>query len=147
MALNNLIKIKSKSKKRLGQGHGSGRVKTSGRGTKGEKARGKVALSFEGGALPLIKRLPFLRGKGRNFPKKPKPEIVSVLKLSVFKDGDIVDLKKLIEKKLVDAKKVALNGVKIIGKGKLDKQLTVKILTSFGAKEVIEEAGGKVLNE
>ena len=66
MNLNQLPKIKKTSKKRLGQGHGSGKVKTSGRGTKGQKARNKVPMYFEGGALPLIKRLPYRRGKGRN---------------------------------------------------------------------------------
>jgi large subunit ribosomal protein L15 len=66
MNLNNLAKITTKPKRRLGQGHGSGRVKTSGRGTKGQNARSNRSLSFEGGALPLIKRLPFRRGKGKN---------------------------------------------------------------------------------
>ena len=66
MELNKLAKTTVKTKKRLGQGHGSGRVKTSGRGTKGQKARGKIPLRFEGGALPLIKRMPFHRGKGKN---------------------------------------------------------------------------------
>ena len=55
MQLNNLVKVKTKSKRRLGQGHGSGRVKTSGRGTKGQNARSSRALTFEGGALPLSK--------------------------------------------------------------------------------------------
>ena len=66
MKLENLTKVTDRKKKRLGQGHGSGRGKTGGRGTKGQKARGKVSLTFEGGALPLIKRLPFHRGKGKN---------------------------------------------------------------------------------
>jgi large subunit ribosomal protein L15 len=65
MNINSLVKTTKKSKKRLGQGHGSGRVKTSGRGTKGQNARNKVPLYFEGGALPLIKRLPLEEVKVR----------------------------------------------------------------------------------
>ena len=58
-----LQKLVKRSKKRLGRGHGSGKVKTSGRGTKGQRARGKIRLGFEGGQLSIIKRLPLLRGK------------------------------------------------------------------------------------
>ena len=67
MQLNNLVKVTTKSKRRLGQGHGSGRVKTSGRGTKGQNARSNRALSFEGGALPLLKdfRLDAVKAKIR----------------------------------------------------------------------------------
>src|SRR5579883_942844 len=127
MKLHTLDKLKTNSKRRLGQGHGSGRVKTSGRGQKGAKVRGKIPLSFEGGNLPLIKRLPFLKGKGRNFIKGGKKEIVNIAKLSVFKDGDKIDIKALIDKKLVDRKKAFKNGIKILGKIPLDKKLTVAV--------------------
>ena len=93
MQLNNLVSIKSKSKRRLGQGHGSGRVKTAGRGTKGQNARSSRALSFEGGALPLIKRLPFRRGKGRNKIFQSKPVIVNIVALNLFKACSVIDLK------------------------------------------------------
>ena len=66
MKLESLPKTTERRKKRLGLGHGSGRGKTAGRGTKGQRARGKIPISFEGGAIPLIKRLPFMRGKGKN---------------------------------------------------------------------------------
>jgi len=78
MNLSHIGKLKTKKKKRVGQGHGSGRGKTAGRGTKGQKARSKVAIYFEGGALPLTKRLPFLRGKGRNRSLQDKKFVVNV---------------------------------------------------------------------
>lgn len=71
MNLSQLPKIVHRSKKRIGRGHGSGKVKTAGRGSKGQKARGKIPAGFEGGQLPLIKRLPLLRGKGKNISRKP----------------------------------------------------------------------------
>src|ERR1700693_580471 len=102
MQLNNLTKITTKSKRRLGQGHGSGRVKTSGRGTKGQNARSKRSLSFEGGALPLIKRLPFRRGKGKNKLFKKKPIVINVKVLNLLNKGSVVDLKALISNNIVD---------------------------------------------
>src|SRR3972149_9853567 len=94
-----LPKTTSKKKKRLGQGHGSGRVKTSGRGTKGQKARNKVSLTFEGGALPLIKRLPFRRGKGKNKVFKKKPIVINIKVLNLLKPQTVVDLKSLVSNK------------------------------------------------
>src|SRR5436190_22031478 len=95
MNLTNLQKIKTKKKRRIGLGHGSGRGKTAGRGTKGQKARGRVPLDFEGGALPLIKRMPFLRGKGRNYSLKSKPLIINVSALNLLPKNSIVDLESL----------------------------------------------------
>ena len=95
MQLNNLVKITNKKKRRIGQGHGSGRVKTAGRGTKGQNARGKIPLNFEGGALPLIKRLPFRRGKGKNKVFKKKPIVINLKFLNFLKKDSIVDLKSL----------------------------------------------------
>src|ERR1035437_1907958 len=127
MQLNSLVSIKTKSKRRLGQGHGSGRVKTAGRGTKGQNARGHRALSFEGGALPLIKRMPFTRGKGRNKLFKGKPVIVNIIALNSFKAGSVIDLKTLIEKKIVNAVEVKENGVKILGDGDVKVALTIML--------------------
>src|ERR1700690_4125267 len=101
--LNTLTKIVTKKKRRLGLGHGSGRSKTSGRGTKGQKARRNIALSFEGGALPLIKRMPFLRGKNRNNPFTKNPVILNVGDLSILSKGTVVDVKSLAAAKLVKA--------------------------------------------
>ncbi len=144
MVLNNLKKIKKSSKKRLGQGHGSGRGKTAGRGTKGQKARGKVPLYFEGGALPLIKRLPFRRGKGKNKVFKKKPMIVNIKVLNLLKKDSIVDIETLIKNKIVDEKDAKMYGVKILGEGDLKTPLTVKLPISKGAASKIKKAGGKV---
>ena len=99
MNINSLIKTTGKSKRRLGQGHGSGRVKTSGRGTKGQNSRNKVPIYFEGGALPLIKRLPFRRGKGKNKLFKKKPIVVNLKALSLLGKDTVVDLKTLVNEK------------------------------------------------
>ena len=144
MALNKLKKIKKSSKKRLGRGHGSGRGKTGGRGTKGQKAKGKIPLSFEGGALPLIKRLPFRRGKGRNKVFKKKPMVVNIKILNLLKKDSIVDLQALIKNKIVDEKDAKMYGVKILGEGNLKVPLTVKLPVSKGAAEKIKKAGGHV---
>ena len=144
MDLHKLKKIKKSSKKRLGQGHGSGRGKTAGRGTKGQKARGKVPLYFEGGALPLIKRLPFRRGKGKNKVFKKKPLIVNIKILNLLKKDTIVDIETLIKNKIVDEKDAKTYGVKILGEGDLGIPLTVKLPVSKGAANKIKKAGGKV---
>ena len=144
MYLGNLSKTVHKSKKRLGQGHGSGRVKTSGRGTKGQKARNSVPLFFEGGALPLIKRLPFRRGKGKNKSFKNKPIGINVKALNLLKKGTVVDLSALIDNHIVDKVDGKTYGVKILGDGDLSISLTVKLPTTKGALKKIEKAGGKV---
>lgn len=144
MNLNNLPKLKTKSKRRLGRGHGSGRGKTAGRGTKGQKARGKIKLSFESGIVPIIKRLPMRRGKGKNKSLKKKPIIVNVKVLNLLPKDSIVNLDFLIDNKIVDSE-ARLTGVKILGEGELKVPLTVKLPTSKGAKEKIEKAKGKVM--
>ena len=144
MNLSNLSKTTKKEKKRLGQGHGSGRVKTSGRGTKGQKSRGKIPLYFEGGALPLIKRLPFRRGKGKNKVFKKKPIVVNIKVLNLFKKDDAIDLKALISKKIVDEKEADIYGVKILGDGEIKMPLTIKLPISKKAGEKIKKAGGKI---
>jgi large subunit ribosomal protein L15 len=144
MNLSNLHSITTKRKKRVGLGHGSGRGKTSGRGTKGLKARGDVPLDFEGGALPLIKRLPFLRGKGRNKAFKAKPFVLNVSSLNVLGKGATVDLETLAKHNLVDLSDAKLSGVKILGDGDLQVALTVKLPVSKSAAEKIQKAGGNV---
>lgn len=143
MKLSTLAKITEKTQKRLGQGHGSGRGKTGGRGTKGQNAKGKRSLSFEGGALTLIKRLPFLKGKGKNKSFKSQPITVNVKLLNALKKGSIVDVKSLIENKIVNSDALKY-GVKILGDGKLDVSLTVKLSVSKEAQKKIEQAGGTV---
>ncbi|MEX2007244.1 MAG: 50S ribosomal protein L15 [Candidatus Levyibacteriota bacterium] len=142
--LSSLNKITQTKKKRLGQGHGSGRVKTSGRGTKGQNARSSRSQSFEGGALPLIKRLPFRRGKGRNKIFKSRPLVINVKTLTLLKKDSIVDLDTLIKNHIVDEKDARMYGVKILGDGDLAVSLTVRLPVSRGARKKIEKAGGKV---
>jgi large subunit ribosomal protein L15 len=144
MKLSTLKKITKKTKRRLGQGHGSGRVKTAGRGTKGQNAKGDRPLSFEGGALTIIKRLPFLRGKGKNKSFKDQPEIVNVKSLNLLKKNTVVDIKSLIENKIVDPEYAKKYGVKILADGELTVSLIVKLPVSKGALKKIEQAGGKV---
>ncbi|OGH07136.1 MAG: 50S ribosomal protein L15 [Candidatus Levybacteria bacterium RBG_13_35_9] len=144
MNLNNLTKIKAKRKRRLGQGHGSGRVKTAGRGTKGQKSRGKISLTFEGGALPLIKRLPFRRGKDKNKSFKKKPIIVNIKFLELLKPGTIVDVKTLVTNRIVNEKDAKEYGVKILGDGKITKSYIIKLPISKKAAEKIKKAGGRV---
>lgn len=144
--LNKLPKITHKSKKRLGQGHGSGRGKTAGRGTKGQKARSSIKLSFEGGALPLIKRLPFRRGKGRNKVFKKKPIAINVKVLNMLAPDTVVTLDALVKHHIVDEQDAKRYGVKILGDGELNVPLMVKLSTSHSARNKIEKAGGKVEN-
>lgn len=144
MDLNNLSTISKKGKRRLGQGHGSGRVKTSGRGTKGQNAKSKRSLSFEGGALSLIKRLPFRRGKGKNKSFKKIPVIVNIKALEFLKNTNIVDVKSLIASRIVKAQDAMEYGVKILGDGKVIKAYIIKLPISKNAAEKIKKAGGKV---
>lgn len=147
MELHTLRPTVSRGKRRFGLGHGSGRGKTSGRGSKGQNARGKVALSFEGGALPLIKRLPFRRGKDKNKSFKKKPITLNIKVLNLLEGVTTVDVESLIAAKIVDAQEARVYGVKILGDGELTKALTVKLPVSAGAAQKIEKAGGRVERE
>ncbi|MBI5449148.1 50S ribosomal protein L15 [Candidatus Gottesmanbacteria bacterium] len=136
-----LQKIVTSSKKRLGRGHGSGKVKTSGRGTKGQKARGSMPIGFEGGQLPMIRRLPFLRGKKRNRSFGEKVYPLSLERLIGLPDGTHVTLEELAKRSLIakDVKKV-----KILGSSTLSVKLIVAVPCSKSATRAIEKAGGSV---
>ena len=128
--------------KRLGCGESSGHGKTSGKGHKGQKARsgGSIRLGFEGGQMPLIRRVP-KRGFNNN-AFKTRYAIVNLDDLEQFESGAQVDESALREKGLVRG---ALAGVKILGNGSLTKALTITATkVSAGAKEKIEKAGGTV---
>lgn len=129
-------------KKRVGRGPGSGLGKTSGRGQKGQKARqpGNIhKLHFEGGQMPLNRRMP---KHGFNNPFPTELAVVNVGDLSVFSAGATVDQKALREKGLV---KGPWDGVKILGNGELSLKLTIKAEGfSASAKAKIEKAGGTV---
>ena len=125
---------------RKGRGAGSGNGKTAGKGHKGQNARsgGGVRPGFEGGQIPLYRRLP-KRGFKNRFAKEYA--IVNVSELNRFNDGDVIELATLLECGLVGKE---LDGLKILGNGELTKKVTVKAkIFSAAAKEKIEAAGGK----
>jgi large subunit ribosomal protein L15 len=124
---------------RRGRGHGSGNGKTAGKGHKGQKARsGAPRPGFEGGQMPLYRRLP-----KRGFTNINSKEIVAINidYLEQFEDGDVVNVEKLMETGIIKNPK---DGVKVLGNGELTKKLTVKVNAfSKSAKEKIEALGGK----
>ena len=127
-------------KKIVGRGIGSGVGKTSGKGHKGQNARsgGGVRPGFEGGQMPLYRRLP-KRGFTNIFAKKYVSVNVEVL--DKFNDGDVVTAETLLEKGIISK---ALDGVKLLGRGEVTKKVDVKVAKiSASAKEKIEKAGGK----
>ena len=126
---------------RKGRGPGSGNGKTAGKGHKGQNARsgGGVKPGFEGGQLPLYRKLP-KRGFKNRFAVNYA--IVNVSALNKFEDGAVVDLATLVEKRIV---RKPLDGLKVLGGGELTKKITVKATVfSATAKEKIEAAGGKI---
>ena len=129
----------SSSNFRRGRGHGSGNGKTAGKGHKGQKARsGQPRIGFEGGQMPLYRRLP-----KRGFKNVGRAEIetISLSQLEAFEDGATVTVEALLEKGIIrDAK----DGVKVLANGELTKKLNVAVNAySAGAKAKIEELGGK----
>jgi len=130
-----------KNRKRVGRGVGSGHGRTSCRGHKGQKARsgGTIVPGFEGGQMPLQRRLP-KRGFTNIF--REEIAVVNLMDLNRFESSAVVDLRALKSAGLV---RKAEGGVKVLGKGTLDRPLTVKVdRISKSAKEKIESAGGKV---
>lgn len=144
MKLSMLDKSTVRRKKRLGKGMGSGKGKTSGRGTKGQKARGKVSIGFTGAGLPTYKKLPLRRGKG-NARISEKSTVVNISDLKVFKSSDIVTVDTLIAKGII-TKKQADKGVKLLGKGELLQPLTIKLSMSKKVAALIDKKGGKAEN-
>ena len=129
-----------KAKFRKGRGPGSGNGKTAGKGHKGQNARsgGGVRPGFEGGQLPLYRKLP-KRGFHNKFATKYA--IINVSELNRFENGETVNLEVLMEKGLVSK---AFDGLKVLANGELTKKLTVEAkVFSATAKEKIEAAGGK----
>lgn len=133
----------TKRAKRVGRGVGSGLGKTSGRGQKGQNSRsgGGVRVGFEGGQMPLIRRLP--RRGFNNYEFKKQYSIVNVCDLDKLEDGTVVDINLLKEKGIV--RKIEKFGLKVLGNGELSKKLTVKAAVfTKTAQEKIEKAGGKI---
>ena len=126
--------------KRIGRGHGSGQGKTAGKGHKGQKARAGHGMrpSFEGGQMPLVRRIP---KRGFNNIFASETVAINVGDLNAFEAGAVVDAEALVKAGVI---KKACDGVKLLGNGNLDKALTVKVNAySESAKQKIENAGGK----
>ena len=126
---------------RKGRGPGSGNGKTAGKGHKGQNARsgGGVRPGFEGGQLPLYRKLP-KRGFN-NFRFAKQYTIINIQSLNKFNDGEVVDCAALLAKGIINE---VFDGVKVLGEGELTKKLTVKAAVfSASAKEKIEAVGGK----
>jgi len=140
MRLNNLPRLVGKKKKRLGRGYGSGKGgHTVGRGAKGQKARGRVRLGFEGGQFPLVRRLPHLGGF-RSI--RGKPAVLNLVDLAAFRKGEIVSPETLKEKGLI--RKIPSPGIKILGKGEAKPLKFKGVVLSASAREKILKAGGKI---
>jgi large subunit ribosomal protein L15 len=140
MDLTNLKKQVNKTKIRKGRGAGSGKGKTAGRGMDGQKSRsgGKVRIGFEGGQMPLTKRVPKKRGfKSLNV----KPTTVTLKTLDKLKNGSKVSLETLLKEGIIQKEDTS---VKIVGSYDLKKKFTVSVPTSKGAAEIVKKAGGKV---
>lgn len=140
MKLNELMPSEGSrtNRKRIGRGTSSGTGKTAGRGQKGQKARGKVRLGFEGGQMPLYRRIP-----KRGFTNINRKEfaIVNLDALNVFDEGAEVTPESLLKAGIVSKQ---LSGVKVLGNGEITKKLTVKANKfSESAVKAIEAAGGK----
>jgi large subunit ribosomal protein L15 len=129
-----------RERKRIGRGHGSGQGKTAGKGHKGQKARAGRGIrpGFEGGQMPLHRRIP-KRGFVNNF--ETKYAIINIAALNAFENGAVIDAQSLKDAGLV---KKTYDGVKVLGNGDVKKSLTVKAAAfSETAKAKIEAAGGK----
>ncbi|KKQ49411.1 MAG: hypothetical protein US95_C0010G0010 [Candidatus Woesebacteria bacterium GW2011_GWB1_38_5] len=141
-----LTTVIHKGKKRLGRGYGSGKGgHTAGRGQKGQKTRKKLGLMFEGVKVKksFIKRLPFLRGKGR-FSAQIKPFPIHLEALQELPSGTILNEEYLIKEGFVKKSDISKKGVKVLGNYNLTKKLTVDLPVSKKAREKIIEAGGNV---
>ena len=145
MKLNSKLKTKE-NKKRLGRGIGSGKGKTSGRGVKGQKSRRGVAIkSFEGGQMPLYRRLP-KRGFNpikKNFIAKINIEkLQTLIEKKIIKNDEKINLDSLIKKNILNKK---YKKIKILGMGEIKTQLDIEAdFISKSAKEKIEKIGGKL---
>ena len=131
----------NKNRKRIGRGIGSGWGKTAGKGHKGQKARagGGVAPGFEGGQMPLYRRVP---KRGFTPRKTTTYNVINLDQLKDFPEGSTINAETLLEKRMLRLKK---SPIKILARGKLDKKLNFKVDKISGkARELIEAAGGKI---
>ena len=138
--LQETTKIKKRGPKRIGRGESSGKGKTAGRGMKGQKARYKIKPGFEGGQLPIIKRLPFQRGVGNRYTKKTMT--ITLSQLNTLETGSKVDLETLRKNKFLPSSQNTQ--AKVVATGKIEKPLIVRLPATKKAIELIEKAKGKV---
>lgn len=143
-----LPKVVAKRQKRVGRGYGTGKGgHTSGRGQKGQKARSKIGVVFEGIKVKksLLKKLPLRRGKGKFGPSN-KPIIVKLSLLNLLPSGSNVDLNLLVKEGIVEKEDGEAFGVKILGDGNLTKKLTIAVPISKSAAKLVEKVHGKILS-
>ncbi len=148
MDLSNLNKSTTPRNKIVGRGLGSGKGKTSGRGQKGQKARGKMPLANVGAGLHLYKKLPYLRGwsrRGANGKRSPKTLVIKLSDLNIFKAHSEVNLSSLVEQGLLKESDILKKGVKIVASGILKVALNVKLPSSAKSKIEIEKKGGSIV--
>ena len=146
MQLNNLKNRNLKSRKRLGRGIGSGKGKTGGRGHKGQKSRSGVAIkSFEGGQMPLYRRLP---KRGFNQIKKDKIAVLNLDKIQKLITNKKLDLNSLINIETLKKARIvsnSINKIKILGSGDINTKINLNVdFISKSAKEKLEKAGGTI---
>jgi len=136
-----------KAERRIGRGHGSGRGKTAGRGTKGQKARsgGKIHRAFSGGQTRLSKRLPFVRGLGNsNTAFRDEYTIINIVDLSLFEAGSQVNPETLVANGLMTPAE-GRGLIKVLSNGEIDRALSIKVhKLSASARAKIEAAGGSI---
>ena len=142
----NTIDKSLKKKIRVGRGIGSGKEKTSGRGIKGQKSRSGVAIkSFEGGQMPLYRRLP---KRGFNPIKRIKVAKINLDKIQIFLDKKIIDSKELINKDLLKKLKIINKNskiLKVLGSGEIKEKINIEAdLISSSAREKLEKIGGSI---
>ncbi len=144
--LHTLPKLVAKRKKRLGQGWSSGKGKYTGRGCKGQKARGDIHPNFTGGQMLMSKGLPMLRGKLKN---KPYRRVIAISLQTLestkqFKDGSRVTMASLIKAGIMRTSEARTSVARLVSQGTITKKLTVEIGASKKAIEKIQHAGGGI---
>jgi len=140
MKLSSLPRITTKRKKRVGRGYGSGKGgHTVGRGAKGQKVRGKINPGFEGGQLPLARRLP---RQGGFHSLHGKPVTLNLSDLAIFRERELVEPAVLVQRGLI--KKIPPGGVKILGKGRPRALRFRNVGFSAAAREKILKSGGRI---
>ena len=148
MKLHELEKSTTRSKKRVGRGYGSGKGgHTSGRGSKGQKARNSVPLWFVGTSWAWFKRLPMMKGKGKFKPVGKDTLTLSLDVLNVFKAGEKVTTESLVKKGILTERQAAKYHLKVLNKGKLAKKIKLALPASAGAIKAVEKIGGEHISE